>query len=371
MFNKQTLKKHLINIRGKKIKEKFLVLESDDWGAIRIPNKEVREVFWQKGYTKKTDPFARFDALESAQDYQALFEVLARFKDIKGNSPVLTANFIMNNPDFDAIKNRGFQQYHSESFLKTYQSYPSSENAWEVLQEGLRQKLIYPQFHGAEHLNVIRWMDLLHKNETRFREAFELQCYSIDDKNQNRRANLMAAYDFGSEAELEYIKKSIEVGLQQFHNVFGFASKTTIAPCYVWNHAVEQVMQNNKVACFQGSYQQNIPKIGKPFQKKYRYTGQQNAQNQTYLVRNGLFEPSLNNQIDWVQKSLESIEIAFRWGKPAIIGAHRINFVGRLDEHQRNQNLKELKLLLEKALERWPEIQFVNSAQLFEKIKTQ
>jgi hypothetical protein len=67
---------------------------------------------------------------------------------------------------------------------------------------------------------------------------------------------------------------------------------------------------------------------------------------------------------------LESIEIAFQWGKPAIVSSHRINFVGRLDLSQRNKNLDALELLLEKVLKKWPEIQFVDSAQLFLKMKT-
>ena len=50
---KQTLKKHLINLRGKKLKEKFLVLESDDWGAIRIPNIKVRDWLYEKNYINK------------------------------------------------------------------------------------------------------------------------------------------------------------------------------------------------------------------------------------------------------------------------------------------------------------------------------
>jgi hypothetical protein len=67
---------------------------------------------------------------------------------------------------------------------------------------------------------------------------------------------------------------------------------------------------------------------------------------------------------------LESIEIAFQWGKPAIIGTHRINFVGRLDEQQRNENLKDFELLIKKVLQRWPDVQFVDSATLYQKMKT-
>lgn len=371
MINIQTLKKHLVNCRGSRLKQKFLVFESDDWGAIRIPNVAVRETLWEKGLTKSTDPFSRFDALESTEDYNALFDVLIKFKDHNGNHPIITANFILNNPDFEVIKAFDFDEYKSESFLKTYNHYKGNENAWNALQNGISERLMCPQFHGTEHLNVVRWMQFLKNKNVSYRDAFELKCYAIDDlTSQNRRSNLMAAYDYNSNAELDYIQNSIVKGLKQFNEIFGFDSQTTIAPCYVWNENIEKIFHNEKVNCLQGSFLQNIPNLDQPFKKKYRYSGQKNTINQTYLVRNGLFEPSINTQIDWVNKCLESIEIAFQWGKPAIIGTHRINFVGRLDEQQRNENLKDFELLIKKVLQRWPDVQFVDSATLYQKMKT-
>ncbi len=367
---KQTIKKHIVNCRGPKLKQKFLVFESDDWGAIRIPNVQVRESLWEKGLTKKTDPFSRFDALESTEDYKALFDVLIKFKDQNGNHPIITANFILNNPDFKAIKSLDYAAYKSESFLKTYTMYEGNEKAWETLQLGISQNLMKPQFHGAEHLNVVRWMRFLKDNNEGYKTAFDLNCYAIDDlTTQNKRTNLMAAYDYNSEEELNYIQESIVNGLQQFKDVFGFASETTIAPCYVWNDKIEQIFYNENISGFQGSFIQNIPNRSLSFQKKYRFTSQKNKLNQTYLVRNGLFEPSIIDNVNWVDKCLESIEIAFKWGKPAIIGTHRINFAGRLDLVQRNRNLKDLDLLIKKALQKWPDIWFMDSASLCQKIK--
>ena len=366
---KQTIKKHIINCRGPRLKQNFLVFESDDWGAIRIPNVQFRETLWLNDLTKKTDPFSRFDSLESTEDYQALFDVLLKFKDQKGNHPIITANFILNNPDFKGIKDLNFTAYMSETFLKTYQEYEGNEKAWETLQLGILQNLMKPQFHGTEHLNVIRWMELLQQKDARFKAAFDLKCYAIDDpSSHNKRSNLMAAYDYISNEELNYIQKSIVDGLQQFKDIFGFASQTTIAPCYVWNDIIEQIFYKENINGFQGSFLQNIPNSNKSFKKKYRYTGQKNTRNQTYLVRNGLFEPSINDKVNWVDKCLESIEIAFKWGKPAIIGTHRINFAGRLDVEQRNRNLNDLELLIKKVLQKWPNVQFTDSASIFKEV---
>lgn len=362
---KQTIKKHLINARGSRIKDKIIVFESDDWGSIRIPSIEVQQQLLEKSLIKDKDPFSKYDALETTADYYALYEVFRKFKDNKGNHPVLTANVILNNPDFKKIEAGNFETYYNESFLATYKNYSGSENAFAALQEGIKQQLIVPQFHGNEHLNVSRWMKFLKEGNERYRYAFERNCFAIDEVNaENRRGNLMAAYDYNNTLELDYIKKSIVDGLKQFEAIFGFKSKTTIAPCYVWDKAVEQVFQERQVMSFQGSYVQNYPVEGKSFSKKYRYSGQTNEKGQNYYVRNGLFEPSITPNIDWVNKCMESIAIAFKWGKPAIIGTHRINFCSRLNENHRNQNLKDLEELLKQILKRWPDIQFSDSSKI-------
>lgn len=236
---KQTLKKHLINLRGKKLKEKFLVLESDDWGAIRIPNIKVRDWLYEKNNINKKDPFSRYDTLESENDYEALFEVLNRFIDCRGNHPILTANFIMNNPDFDAIKSNDFKQYYSQPYTETYKSYYGSSKTEEILREGINNNLVKPQFHGTEHLNVVKWMNNLNQNNASFREAFDLKCYAVDDlSSNNRRGNLMAAYDYDTNEELEYIRKSIVLGLEQFEEIFGFKSLSITFRGSFWGYDI-------------------------------------------------------------------------------------------------------------------------------------
>lgn len=362
---KQTIKKHLINSRGPRLQSKVVVFESDDWGSIRIPNHKVREDLLEQNLIKSGDPFSKYDTLETKDDYNALYDVLGSFKDIQGNCPILTANVVMNNPDFEKIARSNFTEYHNQSFVDTYLGNSNNSDLFESLENGIDRKLIVPQFHGNEHLNVMRWMKFLQEGNERYHFAFERKCFAIDEVSaENRRGNLMAAYDYKNDSELNYIKASIAEGLSQFESIFGFKSKTTVAPCYVWDTVIENVFSNEGVNTFQGSYIQNCPIIGKAFKKKYRFSGELNRQGQKYLVRNGLFEPSITSNVDWVLKCLESISIAFKWGKPAIIGSHRINFCSGLDQDQRDKNLQNLKSLLSKILQQWPEVQFLDSASL-------
>jgi len=211
-------------------------------------------------------------------------------------------------------------------------------------------------------------MEYLASGDERFLFAFKKKCFAIDEiGSHNRRENLMAAYDYNNQEELDFVKSSIAKGLKQFEDIFGFKSKTSITPCYVWDKKVEQELLSGGVKVIQGSFSQNAPMSGRHFKKIYHYNGQKSKYSQLYFVRNGLFEPSINHNIDWVDKCMESIDIAFKWGKPAIISTHRINFVGRLDLKKRDLNLKMFEQLLFKIRKKWPEANFIDSSTLLKK----
>ncbi len=363
---KQKLKKHLINAFGQRVKPKVLVFESDDWGSIRIPNTEVKDELLLLNAIRENDPFSIFDCLESSVDLEVLYNVLSRHNDQWDNNPVITTNMVITNPDFEAIRKNQFTQFESELFINTYKTYYPHEDTFKTLKDGIQQNFIYPQFHAKEHLNVRKWMEKLRTGDAIFLRAFELKCFSVDDNSSiNQRKNLMATYDYLSQAELDEIEKSVTDGLNLFKEVFGFSSQTSIAPCYVWNDAIEGVFHKNGIYGIQGSSIQQKNTNG-VLKRTWRSMGKNNKYDQRYTIRNGLFEPSLNKKLNWVEKALESIQIAFKWGKPAVIGTHRINYVGGLSVENRENTLEQLDELLFKVLKKWPDIQFLNSAELIE-----
>ena len=61
------------------------------------------------------------------------------------------------------------------------------------------------------------------------------------------------------------------------------------------------------------------------------------------LVRNCVFEPSLStSDFDDVGSCLKQISNSFLFRKPAIITTHRINFIGVIDEDNRDRNIISL-----------------------------
>lgn len=61
---------------------------------------------------------------------------------------------------------------------------------------------------------------------------------------------------------------------------------------------------------------------------------------------------------------IRQIESAYRWGQPAIISSHRVNYMSRIDQNNREKHIELLDDLLTEILNRWPDVAFISSDQL-------
>jgi len=361
-----SLKRYLQNLPGPSINEKILVIESDDWGSIRMPSKGVFDILQQRGYQPETDPYLKFDSLASEDDLTNLFDTLHSVKNSNGESPIITANAVMANPDFDKIRNSGFQDYHYELFTDTLKKYPHHQNSLALWKEGNSNYLFHPQFHGREHLNGFQWMKSLQNEDELLMEAFDLNMISISSVDKTMRFSYMEGLDYFSKEEKEVKNEILEEGLNMFSKTFGYNSKSFIANCYIWDEANEKCLNSNEVKLIQGISNQIIPELngGHRHRTKRHYFGQRNSLGQYYSIRNVFFEPSLSPKFNWVDDAMRRINIAFNCKKPAVIGTHRLNYIGHIHEQNRTANLSLLKSLLSKVVKKWPDIKFVTSDQL-------
>jgi len=360
----------LRNLRGWKTRRRIIVLESDDWGSIRMPDRATYNILLSKGVRVDKCPFMRIDSLESEEDLSALFDVLNKFRDINGNPPVITANCVMANPDFEKIRDSGYSGYYYELFTDTLQKYPGRSHSFDLWKEGIEKELFFPQFHGREHLNIERWMKALRANLQETRLAFDLKLFGISKAiTTENRESYLEAYSFDTIEDFNKINSIIIDGLGLFRNTFGFTSESFIAPNYVWPAIVEENLANEGVRYIQGQRIQFSPdpKTGN-VKKLPHYTGQRNRFAQIYTVRNCVFEPSLNETTDCVDECLSQVSSAFRWRKPAIITSHRLNFIGAIEPSNRDRNLKSFGALLNKILLKWPDVEFMTTPVLGEQI---
>ena len=364
---KKIISTNLINIPGWRTNRKLVVIESDDWGTVRMASKEAFNYFLSHQLPVDTCPYNSNDALESNEDLEALFEALHSVKDKNGNGALITANNIVANPDFEKIQASNFEEYFFEPFTETLKHYPSHDKVESLYREGIHLNIFRPQFHGREHINLGRWFRSLQSSNKVTRLAFSQSMFSIHAENKPAEVNeFLDALDVDSKEQLDSQPTVMTEGLDLFEKIWGFRSQSFIAPCYVWSSSLEPLLAKNGVSFIQGLVNQlePIPAPGYRYKKKYHYQGQKNKQSQRYLIRNAFFEPTTNLHFDWVGDCLRRIEAAFRWNKPAIISAHRLNFIGFIREENRTQNLKLFKALLQKIIQRWPDTEFVSTDQL-------
>lgn len=343
--------------KGWKTDRKIVVIESDDWGAIRMPDRETYDTMLRAGIRVDKSHYNKFDTLAGSEDFGHLYQILCKYRDMKGNHPVITANTVVANPDFGRIEQSEFTKYYYEPFTQTLSHYNRDFKLWK---EGIDRKLFYPQFHAREHLNVYRWINYLRRNSREVRFAFKHKLYGIGSKlSLEGNPSFVQAFDSNDYLPNHTLKDIINDGLQIFLNTFGYQSKSFIAPNYIWGDEVENLLHLNGVKFIQGSTIQK-----KVNGTQYNYTGKRNYNNQIYLVRNVVFEPSTFVSQDWVNSSIKEIAQAFKLRRPAVICTHRVNYIGMIFENNRIKNLKLLDELLSKILKNWPDIEFMTSEEL-------
>ncbi len=354
------------NSFGWQTNRKIVVIESDDWGCIRMPSRATYESLVGHGFNIGRNRYDKYDSLESNEDLEVLFETLSEFRDSNGHHPIMTFNCIIGNPDFEKIESAGFTDYFFELFTKTYETYPDSDRVMTLLEKGINEGIVIPQYHARDHLNVESWLSDLRKKDKTAHAAFRNKMVSFDAHiGKNPHLQYSDALSYRTPEEKTYVENSIIEGLHLFKNVWGFDPKSFIAPCYIWDSGIERLLSAEGIAFLQGLFFQFVPSLkSTKLRRKYHFSGQWNKFGQRYIVRNAMFEPSDQKYTDPVDNCLKEISIAFRSKKPAVICSHRVNYIGSIDPDNRIRNNRLLGKLLKIILSRWPEVEFMSTDKL-------
>jgi len=358
----------LINTVGWHTNRKLLVIESDDWGSIRMPSKEVYNKFLNAGIRVDNDPYCKYDSLATNSDLVSLFEVLTSVKDKNGNYAKFTANTIVANPDFEKIKESDYSQYYYEPFVNTLKKSVDHSEAFNMWKEGIRFGIFHPQFHGREHLNVTKWMKALRDNKNNHTKiAFRLGTFGLTHNVSHEiDSNYMGSFDSSLAEDIYKYRIIINEGLDLFEKIFGYVSESFIATCYTWSPLIEPFFKERGVKYLQGVISQRVP-LDYGINFKYKNTNFQGTMSKSgllYLMRNAFFEPAQHPNFDWINDCLKRITIAFKCHKPATISTHRLNFIGSIDESNKRKNLPLFQNLLKEIVRKWPDIEFLTSNDL-------
>lgn len=355
------------NHAGWKTQKKYVLFESDDWGSIRNSSPEAHQALIDRGDGTDQDPFTRYDALASDDDLELLFDVLTAFRDCQGNHPIITANCAVANPDFDKIRESNFEKYYFEPFTETLKRHKSHENSFNLWQSGMDAGIFYPQLHCREHLNINQWLSDLRDGNKGLRFAFDHHMISGRSAiTKNNKFAYMDAFNYCGSQSDHVLEEIAADAVALFKEIFGYESRSYIASCYVWSDSLERILAQHKIEFIQGGNYQLLPtdKGYGHFQKKTNRIGDRNRYDQLYLIRNCHFEPSMGKGSHEVDLCLAQINNSFRWGRPATICTHRLNYVGFINKLNRDRNLPLLDELLSQILKRWPGVEFITSTEL-------
>lgn len=339
-----------------------------------MPDKATYDILISHGIRADVCPFMKNDSLASEKDLTELFNVLTSFVDKHGHHPVITANCVLANPDFDRIRDSGFTEYYYENFTDTLKRYPDHSSSFNLWKKGIENGLFFPQFHGREHLNIKRWLNALKENLPLTRFAFDLRLFGISTTvSAEIKRSYLAAFDSDDGNDELYLQGIIGDGIRLFNEIFDYNPVSFIAPNYVWNSKIEKTLSSYNVQYIKGLRKQIIPDTssGTGYKLKPHFTGQLNPDKQLYIVRNCFFEPSLETANDSVLSCLSQIQNSFLWRRPAVISTHRVNYIGSIVPMNRERGLKKLNELLTGIKQRWPDAEYLTSSELGNLIKTE
>lgn len=362
---KRTLSLIYRNLIGWSTNRKIIVLESDDWGSVRIRSKEDSDAMLKKGVPLASNHFTQYDALESNDDLESLFDLLTHHKDASGRPPVFTPMCTMVNPVFDQIEKSDFDKYIYEPFTDTCKRYNNHNRVCDLWLQGVENRLFVPQFHGREHINPLRWLRQLKGGNKDLLNMFAHGSYGILETSKGEVIpNYLAAFDAEVESDCNFILDSIDEGLALFKDKVGYPA-TCFVPCSGTGISqMEQQLKKNGIKYVNSGRVDKIPNGKGGYKTRVSWLGKKNDLGQRYITRNVFFEPSAPISSDWIDSALYEIDMAFKFKKPAIVSVHRVNFIGYIDEQNQSNGLKCLDGLLTKIMERWPDAEFLTTEEL-------
>ena len=364
---------NLKNLPGWRTRRKLVVFNVDDYGNIRLASRAAGERLGQAGVAL-TGRFDQLDTLETRADLEALFEVLDSVRDSTGRGAVFTPYTLSANPDFAALRadpDSWQAEALPDSFTRLAAEDPQAyDGTWAMWHEGIDRGLFQPEFHGREHLNLRLLMRKLARRDA--------------DVMANLQADSMAglkadpdlpgvgfthAFGLADRYDLAQHREIIADGIACFARIFGRPATCFTPPAQRLHPELKGFVAEHGIRAIDRPLHA-VQQIDRGRTRRaFHVMGRKRGRDHVTLVRNVMFEPNLAPGRDEVARALGLIEAAFRWGKPAMISSHRVNFCGHIDPANRKAGLAALKRLLDAILRRWPDAEFLGAGELAQQIE--
>lgn len=344
---------------GFRFSRPLVLLQSDDWGRVGVRDSEGREELRAAGIELGERPYDLY-SLETAEDVNALAELLRSLQDSAGQPPCVEMNFVVANVNFPATVATGFRDILLKPLSEGLPGRWARPGLYAAYRAGIAAGVFSPALHGATHFcqravagafsSGSERADLLRalwKAETPYIYwRMPWVGYEYWDPKQS------AADRFIPEAEQEHW---IAWAAEAFRNFFDEGAVSACAPGYRAEPATHRLWQQHGVRVAQ-----NGP--GSARAPHFDELGL------LHTYRSLDFEPALHSKLSWE----DCIENAAMWlgrGLPLLISMHSINFHSTLAPF-RERSLPMLREFLGALQTRYPDLLYVNDRQLLEIIES-
>jgi hypothetical protein len=355
-----------------------VIIESDDWGVARMFSDQAR-LDQAKGLTSKqfdtTFEAMLTSTLESPKDLERLFAILGRSRGVDGLPAVVTANYVVCSPDYEAMEADGPKRLR-------WQRIPLLAKGWlrgdyvEKAKQGVSKGIWQPEYHAFLHMNPFVWLKALRAEDPLTRAMFDLESYADMDGRSSP--------EYCHTQSRRQQRWSIAHGTAAFQAVFGRPAISSIAPYFIWQRRTEALLRHQGIRVIQAKNRQReangapwagliervagLVGLKTSFDPKKIKSGDVNtAFGLTYLRRNVDFEPLINPDPEYLESVKRKVLEVWKQGEPIVINSHRYNYAS-LDGVEAERCSALLQELLEWISKTLPGVRYLTdgeAAQVF------
>ena len=313
------------------LRDPVLIIESDDWGPGPASDARVLD---------------------------QLAQILARHRDSRGRPAVMTLGILLAVADTRRIRQGGGREYFAARL---------SDAAFlpilAAVRKGIAAGVFSPQLHGMEHYWPPAVMKAAEREE-------RVRAWAMQDdvpRHEDLPPALQSRWIDGSQLpsgrlpERE-VAEAAKTEMRAFQELFEIAEPVVVPPTFVWTEPAEAAWAaaGARVVVTPGARYCARDAQGKLVAAGGRlYNGERGASGVTYVVRDEYFEPALGHR---AEHAIAALETKAALGRPTLLETHRFNFTG--SAAQADHALQETERLLRGALQRFPRLRLMSTAEL-------
>lgn len=318
--------------------QRAVCIESDDWGLCGfLPDSTAVALVDRVALAPGHFPDVYWHStLEDSAQVARLAAVLGEHHGRDGLPAVIQPNYILASLEYRSDGN------WRERILPAAPSGYERPGLWRAVREARQAGVWQPELHGRWHYDP-----QMRRQRTAasgpIQLAAEAQILIFPD--------IERAWELSPWRPRDLLVREFRDNLRAFEALFGTRPRSVIAPDYVWDDHHESIWLDGGIHTIQGQRQQRKTVWrglwGRARKVVHRTVQRWWHRDRSYLDRNCIFEPVQQLDAHGVtEAAVAGVRQAWRRGEPAVLEAHRINFV-HLEDDVPELGRQELAILLE------------------------